>query len=241
MWPGPYGDCGSRKYLLASLDQSLAADGPRLRRHLLLPPRSTRVPLEETMGALDTAVRQGKALLRGHLLLPARPDGGGRGHPLGPRDAAAHPPAVVLDAEPLDRRRPAGCLGEAGAGCIAFSPLAQGMLTDRYLGGVPDDSRASRSDTLDAGQLDKETLARSGPSKPSPGGAVRPWPRWPWPGPNGINGSPPLWSGPAACTSSIKMWPPSTGLVSPTTSSGKSMPSWVGDDAGSRSPGVPKS
>ena len=90
------------------------------------------------IGALDTAVRPGKALYVGHLVVLGRADDEGRRHPARPRDAAADPPAVVLDAQPLDRGRAARRRSRPRAsGCIAFSPLAQGMLTDKYLDGVP--------------------------------------------------------------------------------------------------------
>ena len=105
MWPGPYGDRGSRKYLLASLDQSLKRMGldyvDIFYSHRLDPD----TPLEETMGALDTAVRQGKALYVGiSSYSPAKTQEAAR-DPARPRHAAADPPAVVLDAQPLDRGR----------------------------------------------------------------------------------------------------------------------------------------
>jgi L-glyceraldehyde 3-phosphate reductase len=148
MWPGPYGEWGSRKYLLASLDQSLE----RMRVDYVDIFYSHRfdpeTPLEETMGALDTAVRQGKALYAGVSSYSAEKT----------REAAAilrglgtplliHQPSYSLlnrwiEPDLLD------ALGDLGAGCIAFSPLAQGMLTDKYLGGIPEGSRASRPESL---------------------------------------------------------------------------------------------
>ena len=143
MWPGPYGEWGSRKYLLASLDASLE----RMRLDYVDIFYSHRfdpeTPLEETMGALDTAVRSGKALLRRDLVLRTAADRrGGRdparpGHPL-----LIHQPSYSMfnrwiEDELLD------VLEREGVGCIVFSPLAQGLLTDRYLHGVPDDSRVN--------------------------------------------------------------------------------------------------
>ena len=103
MWPGPYGEWGSRKYLLASLDQSLARMGLEYVDIFYSHRFDPETPLEETMGALATAVQQGKALYVGHLLLLGREDQGGCRAPARARHAAAHPPAVLLDAEPLAR------------------------------------------------------------------------------------------------------------------------------------------
>ena len=160
MWPGPYGEWGSRKYLLASLDQSLKRMGRGVRGHLLLHRFDPDTPLEETMGALDTAVRSGKALYAGiSSYSPERTREAAAilqlaGH------AAADPPAVVLHAQPLDRGRAARRRSESrGVGCIAFSPLAQGLLTTKYLDGVPAGSRASRNGSLSQDQLTEQTLA----------------------------------------------------------------------------------
>src|ERR687895_931658 len=144
MWPGPYGDRGSRKYLLASLDQSLR----RMELDYVDIFYSHRVdpdtPLEETMGALDTAVRQGKALYAGiSSYSPERTRQAaeilrGLGTPL-----LIHQPSYSM----LNRWIEDGLLdvlGQEGVGCIVFSPLAQGLLTDRYLAGIPEGSRASR-------------------------------------------------------------------------------------------------
>ena len=160
MLPGPYGDGGSRKYMLGSLDASLRRMGLDYVDIFYSHRFDPEVPLEETMGALDSAVRQGKARLRGDLQLPTRADRGGGGHPLGSGDAPAHPPAGLLHAQPVAGARAVGRHRRGGAGCIVYSPLEQGILTDRYLGGVPDDSRASRSDTLDRAQLDEGTLSK---------------------------------------------------------------------------------
>jgi L-glyceraldehyde 3-phosphate reductase len=160
MWPGPYGEWGSRKYLLASLDQSLRRMGldyvDIFYSHRLDPD----TPLEETLGAVDTAVRQGKALYAGISSYSAeRTEAAVRilrdlGTPL-----LIHQPSYSLlnrwiEPELLD------VLGREGVGCIVFSPLAQGMLTDRYLGGVPEDSRAARDGSLSREMLSEENLAR---------------------------------------------------------------------------------
>src|SRR5881397_3141294 len=148
MWPGPYGIWGSRKYLLASLDQSLRRTGLEYVDVFYSHRFDPRTPLEETMGALDTAVRQGKALYVGISSYS----------PETTRDAAAilrdlgtplliHQPSYSM----LNRWIEDGLLdvvGELGVGCICFSPLAQGMLTDKYLNGIPEGSRATREGTL---------------------------------------------------------------------------------------------
>jgi L-glyceraldehyde 3-phosphate reductase len=159
MWPGPYGDLGSRKYLLASLDQSLQRMGldyvDIFYSHRLDPD----TPLEETLGALDTAVRQGKALYVGISSYSAqRTEEAVKilrdlGTPL-----LIHQPSYSLlnrwiEPELLE------VLGQEGIGCIVFSPLAQGMLTDRYLGGIPEDSRAARGESFSTDMLTEENLA----------------------------------------------------------------------------------
>jgi L-glyceraldehyde 3-phosphate reductase len=159
MWPGPYGEFGSRKYLLASLDQSLRRMGldyvDVFYSHRLDPD----TPLEETMGALDTAVRQGKALYAGISSYP----------PAETREAAAilrsmgtplliHQPNYSL----LDRWIEDGLLDaleETGAGSIVFSPLAQGVLTDKYLNGIPAGSRAARGTSLSQDEITDDVLA----------------------------------------------------------------------------------
>jgi L-glyceraldehyde 3-phosphate reductase len=160
MWPGPYGEWGSRKYLLASLDQSLKRMGldyvDIFYSHRLDPD----TPLEETLGALDTAVRQGKALYAGISSYSAeRTEEAVRilrdlGTPL-----LIHQPSYSLlnrwiEPDLLD------VLGREGVGCIVFSPLAQGMLTGRYLDGIPEDSRAARGDSLSRDMLSDDNLAR---------------------------------------------------------------------------------
>jgi L-glyceraldehyde 3-phosphate reductase len=160
MWPGPYGDHGSRKYLLASLDQSLKRMGLPYVDIFYSHRVDPDTPLEETMGALDTAVRQGKALYAGiSSYSPERTRQAAEilrslGTPL-----LIHQPSYSL----LNRWIEGGLLdvlGEEGIGCIVFSPLAQGLLTDRYLGGVPEGSRAAKPGTMDRDQLNEETLAK---------------------------------------------------------------------------------
>jgi L-glyceraldehyde 3-phosphate reductase len=159
MWPGPYGDLGSRKYLLDSLDASLqrmGTDYVDVFYHHRFDPAT---PLEETMGALDTAVRSGRARYVGvSSYSPERT-----------RQAVAilkelgtplliHQPSYSM----LNRWIEEGLLdvlGEEGVGCIAFSPLAQGMLTARYLGGVPEGSRAAQGKSLDPSMLTEENLS----------------------------------------------------------------------------------
>ena len=159
MWPGPYGEWGSRKYLLASLDQSLKRMGldyvDIFYSHRLDPD----TPLEETLGALDTAVRQGKALYAGISSYSGQRTAEAvqilrdLGTPL-----LIHQPSYSLlnrwiEEDLLD------VLGREGVGCIVFSPLAQGMLTDRYLDGIPEDSRAARGGSLSREMLSEENLA----------------------------------------------------------------------------------
>ena len=158
MWPGPYGDGGSRKYLLASLDQSLARMGLEYVDIFYSHRADASTPLEETMGALHTAVVSGRALYAGiSSYSPART-----------REAAAiladlgtplliHQPSYSMFNRWIEERL-LDTLAETGVGCIAFSPLAQGMLTDRYLGGVPEGSRASRPGSLSADLLTDAAL-----------------------------------------------------------------------------------
>ena len=160
MWPGPYGDWGSRKYLLASLDQSLGRMGLEYVDIFYSHRADPETPLEETMGALHTAVRQGKALYAGiSSYSPQRTARAAADHAR-PRHAAADPPAVVLAAQPLDRAASLlDVLGDEGIGCIVFSPLAQGMLTTKYLDGIPEDSRAAQDGSLQREMLTEENLA----------------------------------------------------------------------------------
>ncbi|HEY8372558.1 MAG TPA: L-glyceraldehyde 3-phosphate reductase [Pseudonocardiaceae bacterium] len=160
MWPGPYGEWGSRKYLLASLDQSLRRMGLDYVDIFYSHRFDPETPLEETMGALVSAVQQGKALYVGiSSYSPAKTREAAEilrsaGVPL-----LIHQPSYSMlnrwiEEELLDT------LGELGVGCIAFSPLAQGLLTDRYLDGIPEGSRASRNSSLRPEHLSPENLAR---------------------------------------------------------------------------------
>lgn len=159
MWPGPYGEWGSRKYVLASLDQSLERMGLDYVDIFYSHRPDPETPLEETMGALDRAVRSGKALYAGISNYSAEQTAQAArimrelGTPL-----LIHQPSYSM----VNRWVEDGLLDaveEAGMGCIAFSPLAQGLLTDRYLDGVPADSRAATSRFLNAEQIDVQ-LAR---------------------------------------------------------------------------------
>ena len=150
MWPGPYGQGGgSRKYLLASLDQSLARMGLDYVDIFYSHRFDPTTPLEETMGALDTAVRSGRALYAGISSYS----------PADTRRAAAiladlgtplliHQPSYSMLNRWVETEGLLDALEELGVGCIAFSPLAQGMLTDKYLDGIPEGSRASRPSSL---------------------------------------------------------------------------------------------
>ena len=160
MWPGPYGDLGSRKYLLASLDQSLRRLGVDYVDIFYHHHFDASTPLEETLGALHTAVVRGKALYVGiSSYSPQRTEEAVRiladlGTPL-----LIHQPSYSM----LNRWIEQGLLnvlGRDGVGCIVFSPLAQGMLTDRYLDGVPADSRAAQGGTLASPLLSQENLDR---------------------------------------------------------------------------------
>ncbi|HET9460963.1 MAG TPA: L-glyceraldehyde 3-phosphate reductase [Gaiellaceae bacterium] len=162
MWPGPYGEWGSRKYLLASLDQSLTRMGLDYVDIFYSHRFDPETPLEETMGALDASVRQGKALYVGISSYSAQKT----------RAAAAilrelgtplliHQPSYSMlnrwiEPDLLDT------VGELGLGCIVFSPLAQGMLTDKYLGGIGEGTRASRPSSLAPDLITDEALAKIG-------------------------------------------------------------------------------
>jgi L-glyceraldehyde 3-phosphate reductase len=160
MWPGPYGEWGSRKYVLSSLDQSLGRMGLDYVDIFYSHRFDPETPLEETMGALHTAAQQGKALYAGISSYSAEKT----------REAAAllrdlgtplliHQPSYSLlnrwiEPELLD------ALEEVGAGCITFSPLAQGMLTDKYLNGIPEGSRATQQSSLSPDLLTDEALEK---------------------------------------------------------------------------------
>jgi len=159
MWPGPYGEWGSRKYLIASLDQSLRRMGLEYVDIFYHHRPDPDTPLEETMGALASAVHEGKALYVGiSSYSPSRTRRAAEiladmGVPL-----LIHQPSYSMfnrwiEPELLDT------LDDVGVGCIGFSPLAQGMLTTRYLDGIPADSRAARDASLDPDWLTDEYLA----------------------------------------------------------------------------------
>ena len=160
MWPGPYGEWGSRKYLLSSLDQSLRRMGLEYVDIFYSHRFDPETPIEETMGALDSAVRQGKALYAGiSSYSPERTREAAEilerlGTPL-----LIHQPSYSM----LNRWIEEGLLdvlGELGVGCIGFSPLAQGLLTDRYVEGIPEGSRIDRDLSLAADALTEQTQAK---------------------------------------------------------------------------------
>ena len=162
MWPGPYGQGGgSRKYVLASLDQSLARMGLDYVDIFYSHRFDPETPVEETMTALDHAVRQGKALYAGISSYSAEKTREAADDRPGPRHAAADPPAVVLHAQPLDRGGPPRrARGSRAWAASCSSALAQGVLTDRYLDGVPEDSRAARAaSTIGSDHLSEKTLS----------------------------------------------------------------------------------
>ena len=163
MWPGPYGNWGSRKYLLASLDQSLDRMGLDYVDIFYSHRPDPETPLEETMGALDTAVRSGRALYAGISSYSAEKTVEAArilremGTPL-----LIHQPSYSMLNRWVEQGDPNlfQALKETGAGSIAFSPLAQGLLTNKYLGGVPENSRAAAGKSLDPSQLSDENLDR---------------------------------------------------------------------------------
>ena len=153
MWPGPYGNFGSRKYLLASLDQSLTRLGLDYVDIFYSHRADPRTPLEETMGALHTAVASGRALYAGiSSYSPSRTREAVRiltdlGTPL-----LIHQPSYSMFNRWIEEGL-LDTLDELGVGCIAFSPLAQGLLTDRYLTGIPADARAAREGSMSKDML----------------------------------------------------------------------------------------
>ena len=161
MWPGPYGNGGSRKYLLASLDQSLARMGLDHVDIFYSHRHDPSTPLEETMSALDTAVRSGKALYAGiSSYSPQRTAEAAAilrqmGTPL-----LIHQPSYSMVNRWIEEEGLLDTLETEGVGCIVFSPLAQGMLTDKYLDGVPADSRAAAGKSLSPDWLTEDNLAR---------------------------------------------------------------------------------
>ena len=160
MWPGPYGEWGSRKYLLASLDQSLRRMGLDYVDIFYSHRFDRETPLEETMGALDSAVRAGKALYAGISSYSAEDTAEAARilHELG-TPLLIHQPSYSLlnrwiEPDLLD------ALADEGVGCIVFSPLAQGMLTDKYLDGIPEGSRASLDGSLSPKMINEEALEK---------------------------------------------------------------------------------
>ncbi|MEV5242328.1 L-glyceraldehyde 3-phosphate reductase [Streptomyces cinnamoneus] len=161
MHPGPYGEWGSRKYLLSSLDASLARMGVDYVDIFYSHRFDPHTPLEETMGALASAVQQGKALYAGVSSYSSEQT----------REAARllremgvpaliHQPSYSMINRWTEDDGLLDTLEDEGMGCIAFAPLAQGMLTDKYLHGIPEGSRASRGTSLDPGLLTEEVVGR---------------------------------------------------------------------------------
>lgn len=159
MWPGPYGEWGSRKYLIASCDASLRRLGVDYVDIFYSHRFDPDTPLEETMGALDRIVRSGKALYAGISSYNSERT----------RQAAAilaelgtpcviHQPSYNMLNRWVERDRLTDTLDSLGIGSIAFTPLAQGLLTSKYLGGIPQDSRAAQGKSLDAERIDAEML-----------------------------------------------------------------------------------
>ena len=162
MWPGPYGEFGSRKYLLASLDQSLKRMGLDYVDIFYSHRYDPDTPLEETMGALDSAVRQGKALYVGISSYNAQRT----------REAAAilkrlgtpcliHQPSYSMLNRWVETDGLLTVLAEEGIGSIAFTPLAQGLLTSKYLGGIPQGSRANQGKSLDPDKVSADYIAKA--------------------------------------------------------------------------------
>ncbi len=161
MWPGPYGERGSRKYMLASLDQSLIRMGLDYVDIYYSHYPDPDTPLEETMGALAAAVRQGKALYVGISSYSASQtrDATRLLHEMGV-PLLIHQPSYSMVNRWIEEDGLLDTLEAAGAGCIGFTPLAQGLLTDRYLNGLPADSRAAAGKSLKPGLLTEDNLAR---------------------------------------------------------------------------------
>ena len=161
MWNGPYGEWGSRKYLVSSLDQSLKRLGLDYVDIFYHHRPDPDTPLEETMSALDAVVRSGKALYVGISNYSAEQTARAAallqelGTPL-----LIHQPSYSILNRWIEKDHLLDTLEAVGAGCIAFSPLQQGLLTDRYLGGIPDDSRVRTSNFLNESDLDKATMGR---------------------------------------------------------------------------------
>jgi L-glyceraldehyde 3-phosphate reductase len=161
MWPGPYGEWGSRKSLVSSLDQSLQRMGLDYVDIFYHHRPDPDTPVEESMAALDQIVRSGKALYVGVSNYDSAQTAAAAavlrelGTPL-----LIHQPSYSMVNRWIERDGLLGTLAEAGAGCIAFSPLAQGLLTDRYLGGIPTDSRIATGGFLKESALTDETMGK---------------------------------------------------------------------------------
>ncbi|MEU9686229.1 MULTISPECIES: L-glyceraldehyde 3-phosphate reductase [Amycolatopsis] len=161
MWPGPYGEWGSRKYLLSSLDQSLGRMGLDYVDIFYSHRFDPETPLEETVGALDTAVRSGRALYVGISSYSSEKTAEAArllrelGTPL-----LIHQPSYSMFNRWLEGDKLLDTLETEGAGCIAFSPLAQGLLTSRYLDGVPENSRAAQGKSLNPDTITENTLGK---------------------------------------------------------------------------------
>ncbi|MEV7548802.1 L-glyceraldehyde 3-phosphate reductase [Amycolatopsis sp. NPDC089917] len=161
MWPGPYGEWGSRKYLLSSLDQSLGRMGLDYVDIFYSHRFDPETPLEETVGALDTAVRSGRALYVGISSYSSEKTAEAArllrelGTPL-----LIHQPSYSMFNRWLEGDKLLDTLEAEGAGCIAFSPLAQGLLTSRYLDGVPENSRAAQGKSLNPDTITEGTVGK---------------------------------------------------------------------------------
>jgi L-glyceraldehyde 3-phosphate reductase len=210
MWPGPYGDLGSRKYLIASLDQSLHRLGLEYVDIFYHHHYDPNTPLEESLGALHTAVTSGKALYVGVSSYSDERTAEAvsilrqQGTPL-----LIHQPSYSMFNRWIEDRL-LDVLDAAGVGCIAFSVLAQGLLSDRYLNGVPPGSRTCSTRRIAPG---------SGPSTRSDGGGASHSRRWQSPGRCVTPGSPQRSSGRAVWPNSSRTCPPSTTWSSPPRSS----------------------
>ena len=203
MWPGPYGQGGgSRKYVLASLDQSLSRMGLDYVDIFYSHRFDAETPIAETMMALDHAVRSGKALYAGISSYSAKKtaEAASIARELG-TPLLIHQPSYSM----LNRWIEKDLLDELetqGMGCIVFTALAQGLLTDRYLNGVPADSRAARGGSLEASHLEENVLRHVRRSTRSRRAVGRSSPRWRWRGRCATPASPPRSSAPPASSSS---------------------------------------
>ncbi len=184
MWPGPYGEWGSRKYLLSSLDQSLSRMGLEYVDIFYSHRFDPETPLEETMGALAHAAAFRQGPLRRHFVLQSRRHPRGRSPASGNGRAAADSPACYhMFDRWIETENLTGALEENGVGTIAFCPLARGLLTSRYLHDIPADSRVAKEHGfLKKTRSPRNASARSALSMPWLSPAASRWPRWPLPG-----------------------------------------------------------